>query len=164
AGQRHLEDLVEANACPLFAGPRNTHAPNGSEVDEWGQESYFVLHSSTGIRRLSFTAMPRPSAVLALAVTVAAALTASPTLAQEAARPWIRVAIDKGTKGVVVKQVVEATPAERAGLTVGDEVLAVDGTPVAEPTALIERIQAKGVGEKVTLTAATAAKDRHPPP
>jgi len=97
--------------------------------------------------------MRRFFAVL-LCFCVAAVATVGATVgAQEAARPWIGIAIENGTHGgVLVKQVIEGTPAARAGLLAGDEVKTIDGVAVAKPAELIERVQDKGVGEKVTLT------------
>ncbi len=99
--------------------------------------------------------------VLALAI-LAVVLVGSLADAQEAARPWIGLAIDKAPSGkaIVVKQVIEGTPSERAGLKVGDEVSAIDGTPVSDPAELIERIGQKGVGEKVTLTLVRDGKEQ----
>jgi len=85
-------------------------------------------------------------------VPIFALLLALPVGAQEAARPWIGISIEAGTQGVRVKQVIEDTPAARAGLKDGDEVRAIDGHAVAQPAELIERVQEKGVGEKVTLS------------
>lgn len=86
------------------------------------------------------------------AVIVLAVILAANAAAQEAARPWIGIAIEAGQKGVRVKQVMDETPAARAGLRDADEVIAIDGVKVALPVELVERVQQKGVGEKVTLT------------
>jgi thiol-disulfide isomerase/thioredoxin len=71
---------------------------------------------------------------------------------QEAARPWIGIGIEAGQKGVRIKQVMDETPAARAGLKTGDEIATIDGAKVMQPVDLVERVQEKGVGEKVTLT------------
>lgn len=76
------------------------------------------------------------------------------------ARPWIGVLIETGDKGVRIKQVVDGTPAQKAGLQAADEVLALDGTTTKDPAELIGRIQDKGVGEKVTLTILRAGKEQ----
>jgi thiol-disulfide isomerase/thioredoxin len=100
--------------------------------------------------------------VLALAFGLAALISAhsAPARAQEAARPWIGISIAAAASGhgVLVKEVIENTPAARAGLRAGDEVESVDGKAVAAPADLIERIQQKGVGEKVTLALRRAGK------
>lgn len=54
-------------------------------------------------------------------------------------------------RGVLVGEVVQDGPAQRAGLQVGDLVLAVDGKNVATASDLIRRIQLGGVGNTVTL-------------
>jgi cytochrome c biogenesis protein CcmG/thiol:disulfide interchange protein DsbE len=67
------------------------------------------------------------------------------------ARPWLGIAIEKGVQGVAVKGVLTGTPAEQAGLKVGDEVLSIDGKGVSVPNALITQVQSSGVGQTVTL-------------
>ena len=54
-------------------------------------------------------------------------------------------------QGAVISEVIEESPAERAGLKVGDIILAVDGKPVAEMHILPRMIAAKKPGTKVTL-------------
>jgi thiol-disulfide isomerase/thioredoxin len=94
-----------------------------------------------------------------LAVLLSFLLLTSVAAAQEAARPWIGVTIEAGKAGGVrIAQVIENTPAERAGLKADDEIRALDGKPVAQPTELIGLIQEKGVGEKVTLLVSRAGK------
>jgi peroxiredoxin len=95
-----------------------------------------------------------------LAVVVIITLTAATAVAQESARPWIGISIEPGARGVRVKQTVENTPAARAGIEAGDEVVAIDGTPVADPTALIAKIGERGVGQTVTLTLYRDGKQR----
>jgi peroxiredoxin len=67
------------------------------------------------------------------------------------AKPWIGILIEAGDKGVRIKKVVEGTPGEKAGLKAGDEVTSIDGAEVKDPALLIEKVQEKGVGEKVSL-------------
>src|SRR5437773_905793 len=56
-------------------------------------------------------------------------------------------------------KVMEATPAQRAGLHDDDVVLAIDGQHVATPTELVSRVQEKGVGETVKLALRRAGKE-----
>src|SRR5690242_9076205 len=74
-----------------------------------------------------------------------------PAFAQDMARPWIGIGIEKGKDGVRVKEIMPSTPAEKAGLKVGDEVLSIDDQPVKEPQQLIDMVTSKGVGSKVKL-------------
>ncbi len=67
------------------------------------------------------------------------------------AKPWLGIAIEKGIKGVSVKGVLTGTPAEQAGLKIGDEVLTIDGKSVDAPNALISLVQHSGIGQTVTL-------------
>ena len=96
--------------------------------------------------------MRRLASALALALLllpgVASAATGSYV---EAARPWIGILIGQGAKGVLVKEVLPKTPAERSGLKAGDQVLAIDGVAVRTEGELIGKVQEKGVGQRVSL-------------
>ena len=91
-------------------------------------------------------------------VLLLALLFALPARAQEAATPWMGIAVGTGDKGVLVNQVIDGTPAERAGLKVGDQVVTIDGAAVAKPGDLIDRVMEKGVGTKVALGILRAGK------
>ncbi|HEX6940715.1 MAG TPA: Do family serine endopeptidase [Longimicrobiales bacterium] len=53
--------------------------------------------------------------------------------------------------GAEVKQVQEDTPAERAGLKIGDVVVALDGKPIESATQLISELARRQPGERVEL-------------
>lgn len=86
---------------------------------------------------------------------IALCFLASPLVAKpkiiESARPWLGVAIDTGTQGVLVKEVLKDTPAATAGIEVHDEILAVDTTKVHKPEELILAVQSYGIGSTVTV-------------
>jgi serine protease Do len=78
-------------------------------------------------------------------------------------RAWIglsgrRVPAQAATKlglparGVLVTGTYEGSPAEKAGLAIGDIILSIDGFPVDEPQALRYRIATRPVGSEVRLT------------
>lgn len=64
-------------------------------------------------------------------------------------------------KKVSVISVMEGTPGEAAGLKAGDEILAVDGTPVSEyhPDEVAQHVRGK-IGTKVVLTIARAGEEK----
>ncbi|MCK5680935.1 DegQ family serine endoprotease [bacterium] len=57
----------------------------------------------------------------------------------------------EGKHGAVISEVIDESPAERAGLKVGDIILAVDGKKVAELRNLPRMVAAKKPGTKVRL-------------
>ncbi len=67
------------------------------------------------------------------------------------ARPWMGVGIEDGTTGVVIKNVIEGTPAADSGLLAGDEILTVNAVKVTKPKELIDAIANQGVGTTVKV-------------
>ena len=67
-------------------------------------------------------------------------------------QPWLGVAVDEKVKdGVMIKVVLEQTPAEKAGLLGGDLITAVDEVKVKNRNELMEVLRSKGVGHSVTV-------------
>jgi thiol-disulfide isomerase/thioredoxin len=67
-------------------------------------------------------------------------------------QPWLGVAIDeKGQGGILIKSVINETPAEKAGLQTGDLITAIDTTPVKSRDELLTLLRGKGVGNSVTV-------------
>jgi putative serine protease PepD len=65
---------------------------------------------------------------------------------------YLGVAVEAASNGVRIAQVRSGTPAERAGLHVGDVVTAIDGKKVSTTAQLQGAIDAKQPGDTVTLT------------
>jgi membrane-associated protease RseP (regulator of RpoE activity) len=68
------------------------------------------------------------------------------------ATAFLGIAYEPSDEGATVGQVIEGSPAERAGLRVGDVITAVDDVQLVGPGQLTRLIQAHQPGEKVTLT------------
>ncbi|MGH7105784.1 MAG: S1C family serine protease, partial [Acetobacteraceae bacterium] len=72
-------------------------------------------------------------------------------------RGWLGVAVgslagpDAASSGVLVNAIVPGGPAGRAGLRPGDVVLEVNGTPVADPDAMIRAVASIRPGRRVRL-------------
>jgi predicted metalloprotease with PDZ domain len=58
----------------------------------------------------------------------------------------------KAQQGAIVRQVVEDSPAEAAGLHKGDVVTTVDGEPVEDPRSLVDAVGEHEPGDTLTLT------------
>ncbi len=84
-----------------------------------------------------------------LAITSHAYSQAKPPLEQ--ARPWLGVAIDDHEKGVLVKQVLPDTPAEKYGIKNGDVITKIDNKVMSNAKTLMEEVGLKGVGVNVTV-------------
>ncbi len=79
-------------------------------------------------------------------------------------RPWIGATLDaltpqlaaglgvERTRGALVSNVVDDSPAAKAGLVPGDLITAVDGVAVEDPSAFNYRLITKGIGQEATFT------------
>jgi thiol-disulfide isomerase/thioredoxin len=99
---------------------------------------------------------------LAVAGVTSGVVASRPAAAQDASRrAWLGVALDKSTGGVVVaKHVVNNSPAARAGLVDGDQILVADGVPLGEPNQLVARVAMIGPGNPLSLRIRHAGSER----
>ena len=100
--------------------------------------------------------------VIGLASIAAIALPPHDASAQEASRrAWLGVALDKAPSGgVVATHVVRSSPAAKAGLTDGDQILTADGIALAEPNQLIARVATVGPGSALAMRIRHAGAER----
>ncbi len=68
-----------------------------------------------------------------------------------AVHPYLGVYLQPANGGAGIAKVVAGSPADRAGLQVGDVITAIDGHSVSSPTALIARITKLSPGDTVTI-------------
>ena len=83
---------------------------------------------------------------------------------QEAGAAWLGVRVGDQDGKVVVVDVAPGSPAEDAGLTHGDVIVAVDDTKITSPQGLVETIQGHQPGDEVTLTVESATSPNRPCP
>jgi S1-C subfamily serine protease len=84
-------------------------------------------------------------AVVVLAITTPFRLTAE-------GEGYIGIPLDVNREGLVVKQVLEGSPGEKAGLKSGDEIAKPDGKPAGTRGDFIYAIRARKPGDEVALT------------
>lgn len=94
---------------------------------------------------------PRPPAVAA----TLAPPTATP-VAEAGAPSWIGVRFDK--TATTVLRVIPGSPAELAGLLVGDEVITIDGKPAISAPNLVREVRGRATGAKVAFVVMRAGK------
>ena len=89
---------------------------------------------------------------------------ASPKSESAEAEPgWLGVELAvplAGEAGVLVRDVLRGSPAERAGLTPGDRILRIDSEPVARPPDVVRIVSARQAGDRVGLALVRAGADR----
>lgn len=81
----------------------------------------------------------------------ASCLRAQETPGFQEVKAWMGVSIEDKPEGVLVNRAIPGTPAERAGLKPGDLIKKMDSVAVKDRKQLIEYVQAKGVGNEVTV-------------
>ena len=72
----------------------------------------------------------------------------------------VRLGLDPSVRGVVVSAVYDGQPAARAGIVVGDVIVAIDGTPVRSATVFEDDLAERDVGDKVELELVDSAGPR----
>src|SRR2546428_5105636 len=79
------------------------------------------------------------------------------------AKAWLGVSVKQSDKpaGLAIKHVVADSPAAGAGLGRGDVITAIDGQAVAKFDDLKNAVEAKAVGDEVTLSVVKNGRD-HP--
>jgi peroxiredoxin len=111
------------------------------------------LALASGCTRLAAMSRRTPRALVLAAVALALPALA---LGDEASErpPWLGVGIEDGQRGVRVTEVIEGTPAEHAGLAVGDEIVRLDGRPLTTRGDLLTRLHGRKSGERVAIEVA----------
>lgn len=101
--------------------------------------------------------------LLALIITLATLTTSGITAAQGMlqAKPWMGIVIEnKPGDGIEIKNIVEGTPAHKAGLLAGDVIKTVDNKTMTDVKELISYIQSRGVGNEVSVEFLRAGKQQ----
>jgi thiol-disulfide isomerase/thioredoxin len=90
---------------------------------------------------------------LAIAGAAAGALATDDAFAQPTSRrAWLGVELDKGAAGgVVAKRVIHNSPAAKAGIADGDQLISADGIALDEPRQLIARVALLGPSSPLSL-------------
>ncbi|MEQ1702731.1 MAG: PDZ domain-containing protein, partial [Ilumatobacteraceae bacterium] len=66
---------------------------------------------------------------------------------------------ETGGSGALVTEVVDGSPADAAGVEVGDSIVAVDGVTITGPAGLIATIRDVGPGSEVRLELRRGGRD-----
>lgn len=73
--------------------------------------------------------------------------------------PWLGVSMQPTPDGVLAAQVVPGSPAEKAGVRVGDHLKRVAGSPVTQPSDVQRAVTAHGVGDRIALVVERATRE-----
>lgn len=96
--------------------------------------------------------LTRGSEKLDVKVTLAARpVTENTTPSQMANRPMLGVQLEDSDKGAVIRQVAAGSPAETAGLKVGDVLMKIGDTAVTDAKSASAAVQALKVGDEVSI-------------
>lgn len=174
-GSSPVFDTVVRSAAEAADIPYNPQRPAYGPSDHrpFFEERIPVLHFFTGIHpqyhrpsddfvRINLNGIERITDMVYHAIDDLAVRPSKPPFYQVAGRANIFIETEESGKlGVrlqgdrpeaVITQVADDSPAEKAGLIAGDQVIAVDGKAVADWTSLVETIAARRPGDRVVLT------------
>jgi peroxiredoxin len=99
---------------------------------------------------------PRAAPIVELVPEPTAAPEQEPSDGARRERGWLGVELadaPPATAGVLVRGVVPKSPAERAGLSAGDLIVAIDGERVDQPSAVVALIAQRWAGKRVSVLA-----------
>jgi thiol-disulfide isomerase/thioredoxin len=92
------------------------------------------------------------AACLALAGGAASVLVSADAAADSSRRAWLGVSLDKGPAGgVLARHVINNSPAAKAGIADGDQILTADGVSLEDPKQLIARVAMTGPHNSIAL-------------
>ena len=114
----------------------------------------------------------QPGQGIGFAIPINLAKTIMTSLIKEGkvVRPWVGIALQnlteelaqsfnlKEKEGALIGQVYEGSPAEKAGLKVGDVVIDIDGVPVKGSQDVVREVLRKRVGQKIQITVVREGK------
>lgn len=131
--------------------------PKAEEFTLWIDQTTYLLrrtawhrHFPDAIDIAAFDVRETTSYEPSLNETVAASRVRGPdptTLPPAQTDPWLGVQLD----GTHVARVIGGSPAERATLQTGDELLSLDGSAVRDPSSFIQSVRRKKVGESASI-------------
>jgi regulator of sigma E protease len=154
-GQRALLAAPPANTPAAAAGVRDGDvvvAVDGDRVRSW-QDLQWRLLSASGHTEIAL-AVERPDGSSATRIVPLGAL--APADWEGNFMPALGLQADLGAP--VVDQLIAGKPAERAGITVGDRIVAIDGVPVSSPADAASRTNARP-GVPVTFRIARDSRE-----
>ena len=97
----------------------------------------------------------------AVAAPEAARAEEQPAAPARSKRAWLGVDLEKGAAGgVLVKHVINNSPASKAGVADGDQVVEVDGDAIDEPSQLVARVALAGPGGSMALKVRRGGVDK----
>jgi thiol-disulfide isomerase/thioredoxin len=147
------EEMIGAHVCWHVVGDR----PSGDEVQLWiDRDSHLIrriarhVHVVPRNRRPAFDVESTTSYDPVLSARPEQ-LAAPAPLHGQWSPPWMGVALQRSRLGV--QRVVQSSPAERAGLRAGDQIVSLDGQSVVSTDEFISKIRSMRSGEHVAVTA-----------
>jgi serine protease Do len=106
----------------------------------------------------------------AIPINLAKTIMASLIKEGKVVRPWVGIGLQNLTEelaqsfnlrekeGALIGQVYEGSPAEKAGLKVGDVVIDIDGVPIKGSQDVVREVLRKQVGQKIQVTVVREGK------
>jgi S1-C subfamily serine protease len=141
----NLSGLIETNA-DVVSGDSG-----GPLIDAAGGVTGVVTAASSGARNVTGYAIPINTA-LSIAKKIVAGEASSTITIGLPAFLGVELATAQASTGVAIAGAIPGSPAANTGLTAGDVITAVNGTPVTSTDSLSAAVKSHAVGDKVTIT------------
>lgn len=148
-------EVVDGHPCWRIVGVR----ASGEQETLWVDQASFLLrrtvtreHYPSGIESEAFDTETTTTYSPVVNAAISASRLAGPdpaTIPRPPTEPWIGVELAADAARIV--RVLSGTPADRAGVQAGDELVSLDGAPLPDSSAFIQQVQRKGVGATVTI-------------
>ncbi len=166
----NLKGLIEAHRYALLCCVLPNHQNNSIWCSHVKAKNLLLPTHPCRSRRTCLVAWPCYSEpvirrfILALALSIAAhgasgaivqaqgtSVRQPPRAAAAPAKPWLGIAFGQGPRGVLIDEVIPDSPADVAGILVGDVVTAVGDRRTPTSNALLDAVQAHAVGDQVLV-------------
>jgi putative serine protease PepD len=124
-----------------------------------------VETTTTAVPNASTTTIPSTTTTTTSPATTTTTVAPTTTVVAASKTTWLGVRLagrDGGTPVLAITAITPGSPAEAAGLVVGERITAIDGALVTTVDEVAAKISSRAPGDTIVITLLTAATDTKP--